>query len=137
MWVELGLIAAAEGTHQGSFCKWRFELSRRPPLVGVVETVAVVASADMQGDASGNSAEGDVASVPHHILDLHAKRGHKRLTVFRNPRLNASGCQQPPGALSGTRAVLVPRFAIGARCVLVDKEMADEGLTAINTGFGG
>lgn len=103
----------------------------------VDRVVSLLKAGHMQGDASGNSAEGDVASVPHHILDLHAKRGHKRLTVFRNPRLNASGCQQPPGALSGTRAVLVPRFAIGARCVLVDKEMADEGLTAINTGFGG
>jgi len=96
--------------------------------VGVA--VAIAAGTVVATDDIRDIAEGDVAVAAHYILNFHVERSQELLPLFRNARLNVSGCKQTIGTLSGARPILISRFAVGARGILVDQVVTNKGHAA-------
>ncbi len=110
----------------------RCVLRRRPPLVGVIDPMAVSAGPKMASNDLRDVAEGDVTQAARYGFDCHVEGSDEFLAFLRNSGLNVSGCQQAMGALAGAWTILVPGLAIGTGRILVDQVMADEGFAPIS-----
>lgn len=110
-----------------------FILFRRPPLVGMVNSVAVPAGAIMNPNDLCDIAEGDVAKTAQDMRYRQVKCCQMLLPFVVNSLLNVSRCKQAMRALPGARSVLVAGLAIGLGSVLVNQVATNEHFTTAVT----